>query len=281
MFLCAITGAALHEPFPQGYLMGNLGTIINEDDPGGRAPFLSAAFMSDTLAMGICASVTSFYDDMDNCRDRHLATVSGGGWLILKRLAFKTAIAGFDALGAYIERTGFLSCGVALFRGIRISSEICGTRLLMRSPAGDPLTLGEAGFSLRIPVRKLSITASINHITVKSTRIEGADPLPRIQLGLHTDQHLFGAQGIRLEINPQYKHPVSLAIGQEFRFSRSIAIHGAVSNNPLFIGIGCAVFIRNGTASAAMVSHPVLGWSRGFSAEYGANPSWIKKKCAK
>ena len=275
------TGAVLYEPFPQGYAMGNLGTIIADNEPSGRSPFLSAAYMSDTLALGISASVTTYYDDMDNYGNRHFASVTGGGWCAVKRVVCKLGITNFDALGAYSEQTGFLSCAVRLFRGMRIGTELYGTRLSVNSLIEEPRTLGEAGFSLWIPIRKVSFTASVNHLTVKSTHVDGSNPPLSIQCGLHTDQHILGAQGIRFEIRPYYKHPVTLAIGQEFRFSRYVAIHAAVSNNPLFIGIGCAVFIRDGSACAAMVNHPVLGWSRGFSAEYGGNPSFLKKRSEK
>jgi hypothetical protein len=273
----ALAGAALHEPFPQGYAMGNLGTIICEDGPGGRNPLLSAAFMSDTFTFGVAASVTTYYDAMDNFDDRHLTTVSGGGWAAFKRLTVKTAISNFDALGVYREQSGYFSCAAALYRDLRISADLIGTRLVLNSSASEPLTLVETGFSLHIPIKIISFTASIDHLTIKPTRSDGADPPLHIRCGISTIQHAFGAQGVRFDITPEFEHPVGIAIGQEFRFSRFIAIHGAVANNPLFIGIGLAVFLGNGCASAAMVNHPLLGWSRGFSAEYGWNPAARKK----
>ncbi|MBN1575974.1 MAG: hypothetical protein JW913_05440 [Chitinispirillaceae bacterium] len=279
LFLLAAAGAgaALHEPFPQGYAMGNLGTIITPDGPGGRLPLYPAVFLGDSLTVGVAASVTTYYDDMDNFGDRHLATVAGGGWLVFRRFGFKTGISHFDALGAYREQSGYISCAALLFRGIRIGAELLGTRLLLASSDNEAKTLGEAGFSLLAPMKILICAVSIDHLPVKPTRTDGADPPLHLRCGIHTIAHSFGAQGVRIDITPHYEHPVSIAIGQEFRFSRYIALHGAIANNPLFIAVGVAVFWGSGCASAALVNHPVLGWSRGFGAEYGWNPSRHEK----
>ena len=251
-------GAALHEPFPQGYAMGNLGTIVTENGPGGHLPLFPAAYLDDSLFVGVAASVTTYYDDMDNFSDRHLATIVGGGWLVVRRIGIKAGISHFDALGAYREQSGYFSFAVNTIRGIRIGTELSGTRLLLPSSDGAVKTLGEAGFTLFVPIRIISCAVSIDHLTVKPTRSEGADQSLRIRCGVHTMANAFGAQGVRIDITPQYEHPVSIAIGQEFRFSRYFALHGAVANNPLFVGLGVAVFLRNGCASAALVNHPVL-----------------------
>jgi hypothetical protein len=136
-------------------------------------------------------------------------------------------------------------------------------------------------FAFWLPLGKVTFSSYIEHITVKSTRRDGADPPIRIHCSVHTSQHIFGAQGVRLSIVPDFEHPVSIAIGQEFRLTPRIAIHAGVANNPLFIGIGIAAFFGRGSASAAMVNHPVLGWSRGISAEYGWNPRFLKKPAGK
>ena len=267
-----ISGAMLHSPFPQGYLMGNLGTIIAAGGPGGRSPMVSSAYMNDTVDLGLTATVCTFYDDMDNYQDRYIAAVTGGGWFARKRMRMKIAVTLFDALGTYREQSGFISCAMALYRSITVGVDLSGTRSYMPGTDFTPLTLGTAGVSLFIPLRLVSLSCTVDQLTVRSSRRDGADPQPRIICGIHTSEHAFGAQGVRIEINPRYEHPVSLALGQEFRIISRLAIHGAVANNPLFFGLGVTVFIGRGHASAALVNHPVLGWSKGFSAEYGWNP---------
>ena len=279
VFFAGVTvRAALHEPFPQGYLMGNLGTIICEDGAGGRAPLLSAAFISDTPAVGLSASVCTYYDDMDNFTDRHFVTAIGGGWFAWKRLRVKSAFSLFDALATYREHTGYLSCAVEILRGIRLSLDLSGVRYALAAPQEDAAaTLGMGGVSVFVPVRLVSFSTTVDRIVLKSTRVDGGDPALRIRCGIHTNRHAFGAQGVLVTINPGLEHPVSVAIGQEFRLSKNIAIHGGVANNPLFFGLGVSVSFGAGGASAALVNHPVLGWSRGFSAEYGWMPGTHKK----
>jgi hypothetical protein len=131
------------------------------------------------------------------------------------------------------------------------------------------LTLAQAGFSVRIPVNIISLIASVDHLTVKDASGSGAPPPLRISIALHTMEHTYGSQGVRVDITPEYEHPVRVAIGQEFSFTRNFAIHGALATNPFFIGMGVVVRWNHTCASASLVNHPVLGWSRGFGAQYG------------
>jgi hypothetical protein len=271
-FVAVRASGVLNEPFPQGCSMGNLGTIIYDDGPGSREPLQNAATLKcDTLSAGIAASVTTYYDDMDNYGDRHLASVSGGGWLTAGRFGCKAAVTNFDVLGVYGEQSGYFSCAINVFRGVRLGADLTGTRFILTSGAEAPLSLAQAGFSVRIPVKIIAFVASIDHLTVKPTHTDGAAPPLRISCSIHTMEHTYGAQGIRIDITPEFEHPVRLAIGEEFRFSRNFAIHGALANNPFFVGFGIAVLWNNACASAALVNHPVLGWSRGFGAQYGRN----------
>ncbi len=279
--ICSHAFAALNEPFPGGYAMGNLGTIISENGPGGRSYAFPAAFMTDTFTIGITASGTLFYDDMDNYRERSIISVAGSAWYASGRLTLKAGISNFDALGAYLEQSGFLSAAVPCFHGIRIGTEFTGTRIIPGSSSDGRLTLGEAGASAWIPAGKLFLSASVSHIIMKPTGSTGADPPLRIICGIHTAHHALGAQGVRIDIVPRLPHPVSFAIGQEFRLFPHASIHAAIASYPFFIAFGVAVFVRSGCMSVAFTNHPVLGWSRGFGAEYGRNPRLVKKTVRK
>ncbi len=277
LLLITFVDGTLREPFPLGYEMGNLGTILTPDCPGGREPFSPAAYLGDSLFAGICASVTTYYDDMDNFGDKFIATVAGGGWLRAGRVGLKAGISHFDALGAYRELTGRFSGTVTIWKGIRIGADITGIRLSTVSSEGYVKTLGESGFSLFVPLRMISFSFSVDRLTVKSAATAGVDRAPHIRCGLHTAAHTFGAQGVRVDILPENPQPVSVAIGEELRISRSLALQGAVANNPIFVAVGISLFIADGCASAALVNHPVLGWSRGFGAQYGWRRSGRKK----
>lgn len=270
LFLGVSASGALYEPFPQGYSMGNLGTIIFENGPGSRLPQLSAVCLkSDTLSAGVAASVTTYYDDMDNFGDRRLATMSGGGWLTIGRFGYKAALTNFDALGVYNEQSGYLSCAVRIFCGIHFGIDLTGTRIMLTSAPETAKTIAQTGLSIRIPIKIISFIASVDHLTIKPTHTIGAEPPLHISCSIHTNEHTYGAQGIRIDITPEHEHPVRLAIGQEFRFSRNFAIHGSLTNNPFLAGIGIAIQWKGACASTAFVNHPVLGWSRGFGAQYG------------
>jgi hypothetical protein len=271
LFVSVENQAILHAPFPTGSTMATLGTIVYEDGPSGRDPLLSAVFMNNRCKAGVALSVTTFYDDMDNYTDRRIAAVTGGGYFSTRRLLFKTAVTHFDALGAYYEQNGYFSCAMYVIKGIRIGAEFTGTRLHCVIPGYTSVIYGETGFSLFVPVFPIFFAASVYHLPVKTTRIDGADPLPVIQFGMYTARHAFGAQGVRFDIAPGLVHPVHFAIGQEVRLHKSIAICGAIANNPFLIGFGISVALKCGVATAALVDHPVLGWSHGFSAEYGFN----------
>jgi len=267
----ALHATPLHAPFPQGCTMSTLGTILIENSPAGREPFISAVYSDTSLITGISASVTGYYDDMDNYNDKSLTTVTGGGWLFLNRIRLKAALSHFNALDLYKEFTGFISVATPLPFSLLAGVDFSATQQKLDTYAEEdfPVYHADAALSLRLPLKRLSLSASVKHIPITDDTIGGIAPPLEIDAVIHTIRHAFGAQGVRITIIPEYEYPVSVAIGQQFNITRRISIQASLANNPLFIGFGVTVGFDGADACVAMVNHPVLGWSRGFGAQYG------------
>jgi len=268
-FLRCLSWGGLHEPFQAPPLMGTMGTILYENSSAARAPFISSVFLAPrSNSAGIGASAVTYYDAMDNYADRHLATLTAGGWFTHGRWSGKAAFMQFDALGAYYEQSGYLSAAMALFHDIRFGIEATGCRAALSDPKYDPVTTAFGGVELLVPVRPVIVTFAVRDIVVKQGRSEGVAPDLRIECGIHSARHAFGAQGLLLSITPVRSEPVSIALGQEVRLHKAFAVHAALHSNPFLVSIGIELQLRKGAAAVAMVNHPVLGWSRGVSAQY-------------
>lgn len=275
--VAALGATMLREPFPQGCTMSTLGTILIDGSPAGREPFISAVFSDTSLMTGISAAVTGYYDAMDNYDDRFITTVTGGGWLFLRRFRGKAAISHFNALDIYKEYSAYLSVAAALPFSLTFGTDVSATQLRLYSDEELPINHVSMAYALRWQLRRLSMAASVSHIPVAFTTTSAINSPLQISVIVHTVRHAFGAQGVRVIVTPDYPEPVRIALGQQFNITPRIALQGAIISNPLFISLGVTVTIGNAGAAVSMVNHPVLGWSRGFGAQYGFNPLKIRK----
>lgn len=260
--------ANLQEPFPQGFSMGNQGTILWENGAQGRQPWISAAFCDNSRKFGLACGAVSYFDKMDNLKDESIYKAFGGVYYTIKKFRFKLSISHFSALEMYYEQTGFLSVALDLFTFLRVGTDIRGTRTGLFGFREKIHTIGECGFSAWIPFRSAALGLSLNHITIKSGKVNGVDSPLCISTGFHTSSNRFGAQGVVVEINPSESHPVRFILGEQYRFLKYFALEASIANNPFLIGAGILVEISPVNAAFSIINHPVLGWSRGFAAMY-------------
>ena len=263
--------AALREPFPQGCGMGNLGTIISDKAPGCNGPMVSAAFTNNLYGSGFALWAVSLYDDMDNLESARLMSICGGGWKTYGNLTLAAWLSDFNAFSIYRERSGLLSLAYGTIIGVKAAIDLCGTHISCAGQGASRLTFVHSGVSLLVPLRSVVLGATLLNVPLKSSGVEGSDLPVSLRFTIRTRPHAFGSQGILLEVTPRRYHPISVAIGQELRFAGIMALYGAVSCNPLLVGTGVSFFIRDCGLCAALVNHPVLGWSRGIGAYYGWN----------
>jgi hypothetical protein len=67
LLCCLAVGAELlRDPFPQGYGMGNVGTILWYNGHSARQSWIPAAFCDSSLKKGFDIAVVSYYEEMDN-----------------------------------------------------------------------------------------------------------------------------------------------------------------------------------------------------------------------
>ena len=261
--------AGLRDPFPPGFSMGTLGSIIDEKGASGREPWTSAAFCADSAGFGFALSGTSYYGSVSGSAGKDgISQAMGGGWYIRKHLVCKASIAHLNAFGAYFEQSGFISIGSDFFPLARLSLEATGFRFGVHIPDSPVRTIGEGGVSLWVPWSWAAISLRLQHLVLETAQSDGTDPTFTIRCGIHTMQNSFGGQGALVTVLPGEPKPVCFTIGEEYFITPAIAFNAAFSNNPLLISFGMAFSLGRSGAAVALVNHPVLGWSQGFGAEY-------------
>ncbi|NLW31631.1 MAG: hypothetical protein GXY77_09265 [Fibrobacter sp.] len=260
--------AALGDPFPVGYSMGNLGTILWKRGAPGQQPWIPSAYIDKNSKWGLSAGVVSFYGKTGNYRDRSIYRVIGGVWYCTPLMNFKLSFTQLDVFGIYYEQSVFVSASGSVFSLFDVSIEASAYRTGLKDNSEQVRTIGEIGSSFWFPLNLVSLSVSVDHYVIKKSGITGADPPLTIRAGIHTKLNRFGAQGVLIEIVPEFEKSIRLIIGEEYRIVRWLGIHGAVGNNPLMIGIGLVFDWKRSGVNAGLVNHPVLGWSRGFSLYY-------------
>ncbi len=268
LFTYSLIVATLQEPFPQGFSMGNLGTVVLENGAQGCQPWISAVFCDSSRRFGIALGTISYYDRMDNFKDESIFRTFGGIFWSIRRFRFKLAVSHFSALEIYYEQTGFLSAGVDLFTHLRVGMDFSGIRTGLSGFRQKKHTVGECAFSAWIPFKTAALGLSLSHITLKPARVQGVNSPLIIRSGFHTTNNRLGAQGVIIEFTPSQSHPVRFILGEQYRLFKIFALEASVANNPFLIGVGVLIEFTSVSASVSMVNHPVLGWSRGFVALY-------------
>jgi hypothetical protein len=260
--------AQIHRPFPPGYSMGNLGTIVWDDGISGRQPWTPAAFLRDSLRFGISVAGIDYYDDMDNFEERSISDAMAGGWFESRYITVKAAYEQFSALQMYDEQIGTLSVGTNALRFLSVSVQARGVRVGLRSGESEHETLGELGATLWLPRRYVAVSLAVEHLTVEAASVEGVSSDPVIRLGLHTRRHRIGALGVVCEVTARGDPLVRFMVGQEVWVHRVFGLSAAVSTEPFMVGVGATFVWRTCGTSVSFVHHPVLGWSKGFEVDY-------------
>lgn len=271
MLLVAATNtvAVLRDPFPAGFSMGTLGSIIDDHGASGREPWTGAGFCADSAGFGFAVSGTSYYGSTIGITGKDgLSQTMGGGWYAGKHIVCKTAIASLSAFSAYFEQAGFVSVGSDYFHFVRMSIEAMGCRTGVYSPGTPVRTIAETGFSAWVPWSWASLSFRIEHLVLETSGSDAADPPLTLKCGIHAARNRFGSQGALVAIVPADPKPVCFTIGEEYRITPSVAFTAALSNNPLFLSFGMAYSFGRAGVSVSLVNHPQLGWSQGFGAEY-------------
>jgi hypothetical protein len=269
LVVAIIAGAEVRDPFPPGFAMGTMGSVIDEARASGSEPWASASLCGDSTGYGAAMSGVAYYGSAANPAGTDgICRATGGGWLCGHKLICKASVSYFRALDAYYEQSGFLSLGTSALHFTRLSVEATVSRFGVHLPGNPSHSTGRLGVSAWIPCTWAAVSLRVEHIALATAHADGADPPLTLRCGFHTTHNRFGGQGVLVTITPGEAEPVCFTIGEEYRFGRAVAFQAALANNPLLIGAGLVFSLRRLEFSAALVNHPVLGWSQGFSAEY-------------
>lgn len=259
-----LSAFALNNPFPVGYSMGNLGTVLWADAMSGNQPWISAAYATDSLQLTFQTSLISYYDEMSNLQDRPLYQISGGASINTHFLNCKISISHLNAFDTYFDQSAFLSVAFTRIPFVHIGLECTGNRSGLSGIDNKIHTTATLGCTGALHVKYAAVVFRADNICVKNSRSGGIAPLFFTQLGVHTIRNRFGAQGITIRYIPDDLSPISFSVGELFYPVPWFNIQAAFTNNPVQISIGLAVEIKNNCVEAALVNHPELGWSKGI-----------------
>jgi len=268
ILICGICDALQNDPFPAGFTMGTLGTVIDQEGPSGAQPWVPAVFYGDSLRFSFAMAGVSYYDAMDNFSDRYAYRTDGGGLAAFNRFVCKGSVSYFSFLDSYFEQMGYISFSVNVFPWLRAGTEFRGTRFGIRETDSPARTAAGMGFSLWLPWRYAAVSVAGDHIPVKDPGIEGGSSPVVFRAGLHSTEHRFGAQGVLVEYTPSIYNSLRFSVGEELAIYRDLSLKIAFTNNPVLIGFGIMFAPSRYALDVSFVNHAVLGWSKGLAASF-------------
>ncbi len=262
---CCALSAQVSDPFEAGYSMGNFGAIVQTDGPGGRQPWVPAAYHRDTLLWGVSFAALSFYGRIDNLNGPRPHRTKFGGWISVDRLTVKTAMSFFTVHKLYSEHNATVSVGYELGR-FNGSAEFENHRYGIKKPR-DVRSVSVAGVSMGVVTTHVFVTFSVSPLLLHSNDDFYQNDVT-FRSAIHTVPNQFGSQGVVLEITPQKQRPVRLIVGEEYRFTPGFGVNLAVAGNPTLVSFGVVFEPGAVNVSAGMVNHTSLGWSKGVALDY-------------
>ncbi|MBN1983450.1 MAG: hypothetical protein JW795_18075 [Chitinivibrionales bacterium] len=255
-------------PFETGFSMQNLGTIHYANSISSRQPWTNASAPVGPIRFTVGLSVVSFYDAMDNLSGDGLYLTELGCCIPVGPLTMKCAGTLFDALGLLRTCKGFFSMGYSLAPAIRLSGELQAQSAFLVGVAGNSRRGAACGISAWVSFGVVSVDVSCANIALYTTRHPTILPPFEVRFGLHTNAHEHGSQGVALHLQPLPHLQIQACMGYELFVHKNIAIHAGVGTNPFLLSCGITASLATMTNTAALVYHPVLGFSKGIGLEY-------------
>ncbi len=267
---------SLDGPFKTGFSMGTLGTITAKN---------SMLLCRDTLkrnSLGckwsLSATYTSFYDAMDNLRDKNVYQVGIDAIVTRKHLLMYLSANQFNALLMYYEQYCTGGLDYELLNLISIGVAVTGLRTGITCYNDNHVSAMFNG-NLKARINNVVIGGQILNVPLKSTKTSGVIPMLMYGFGIQTLENVFGTQAFRLEIRPDLEKKVRWLLGDELTIGKRITIQCAIANNPVQVSVGLQVELKSLLSSIALVNNEKLGWSKGVSFGWfgGGRSNWKKK----
>jgi hypothetical protein len=256
--------AGVRDPFPIGSAMMSQGALVETQGASGREPWSAAAIYRDTMPWGAAFSAVS-YHGADGAGG--VSQYAAGGLASFGTVICKVSLMQLDAMGVYYEQTAYFSAG-SIYKFLSLSAEAKSHRIGLKASSSDVRTMTSLGSTLHAQSRRISATITAEGLTVSSSGLSDVDPPLSVSGRICTVRNRYGSQGVLVKVTPINDKPIRFIVAQEYRLSPSFAIGASLGSNPTMIGFGLLVDMLPAGSSAAVVNHPLLGWSKGFYADY-------------
>lgn len=256
--------AGVRDPFPIGAAMMPQGALVETQGALGREPWSPAAIYRDTLPWGAAFSAVS-YHGADGAGG--VSQYAAGGFASFGAVICKMSLTGLDAMGVYYEQTAYFSAG-GIYKFMSLSAEAKSHRIGLKVGSSDVRSMTSLGSTIHADFRRISATVMAEGLTVSSSGSPDVDPPFYFSGRICTVRNRYGSQGVMVKMTPVNDKPLRFIVAQEYRLSSNFAIGASLGSNPTMIGFGILVDKHPVSSGAAVVNHPLLGWSKGFYADY-------------
>jgi len=253
---------SLDGPFTTGFQMGTLGTVTDKY----RMLLCRDTLKNNSRALQWCVSATytSFYDAMDNLRDKSVYQVGIDAMVKRKQLVLFLSASQLNALSIYYEQDCRAGLDYALLNLISMGVAVTGYRAGITA-YNDNHVCAVFDANLKARINNIVIGTQICNVPIKSTKTSGVMPIVTYSFGIQTLENVFGSQAFKLEIRPDLDKQVRWILGDALTIGKQITVQFAIANNPVQLSFGLLVNLKTLRSSIALVNNEKLGWSKGVS----------------
>jgi hypothetical protein len=268
VYAALLLSNSLDGPFKTGFSMGTLGAVTDKN----RMLLCRDTLKNNGQALqwSLSATYTSFYDAMDNLRDKNLYQVGVDATVKRKHMLLYLSANQLNAFSIYYEQYGCVGFDYELWNLISMGIAVTGHRTSIACYNDNHVSAVFDG-NLKARINNVVISTQICNVPLKSTKTSGIMPMVMYGFRIQTLENVFGSQAFRLEIRPDHEKQVRWILGDEITIRKLVTIQFAIANNPVQLGFGFLVKLKPLRSSIALVNNEKLGWSKGVS--FGWNGS--------
>ncbi len=261
-------GFSEYYPFPEGFSMSTMGSILKKDGYTGRQPWISSAYTDDTTSLNVALYNIWYHSTILKAHEHRLMHTGLGlrfSWE--KYLNLKAALSRFNAFSMYTEDRAYLSLSTRMIPFLRPGIQVSGSMYNLDIKGYDTRYSADIGFSAVVLLRSTALFVEVNSIPLKGRDIK--NQVPELRAGFSVSGNLLGSQGAAVVVDHIKDKPhISISAGERYYISKYIALCAGFNTNPMMLSFGFEVVPQGNAYGMSLVHLSRLGWSQGLSVEF-------------
>ena len=271
LLVITLSFGGINRAIVNGSSLGSLDAIHLGNDYSSKEPWNSSVYYNDTTSWSFGGYSTLLNSSISAPSDEVVYELGLGTQLSYKKLiTANISVSRLIAFQYYFENSGYLSLSTRVIPFIIPAVDLKAVMMGLSSDKYRNYYALLANFRLGGRVKYGLFVLSVNNIILYG-RDEGAEGVDsKLNFAFHSNENLFGAQGVKFEVTNRETKTFSLTISEELRVFKYLYFTVALRSEPITVSMSVTVPFTKGLVDLSFAQVGWLGWSQSFSGLFRA-----------